>query len=736
MPSYSSDLRITLIDSGTQAGTWGDTTNATWQYVIDPAISGFQNVSVTSANQALTYVNGATATASLNQAVYASLAFTTTTGAAFNVYAPPNSKQYVLWNNSSYTMTIYNSTAIGNTTAAGVGVSIAAGKKVQVFSDGTNFYTLNINEIFAAYGVLYADATGAVTSSPTLLSFNAAASVFDVASTSNGQAYIRASNSTVNTLAAGAVLAQADKAVANMRAFSSGSSSTLGVNQTLFYGSGTGAGGTVVADFSSGTGSTNQLRFLVGTTTVPITAATINSSGDWDFNTKQLTVGNLAVTSSTVPTDGLYLSSSNVLALSTASTLRGTFSETAIDWGNSLAPYNGIRFLRASNSSTGTGAQARLYAQADVAMASVLSFGSGVTAYSARTYFFGSGTGANGTYIADYSTGTNQLVFQTGTSGSPVTAATVNSSGNWDFNGKDASVGGLAVTGGTTPSNGLYLYAANTLGFSTNTALQAVLSDTSFDYGVAGLAGNRFIRVSNSDTGSSSRAQLYAQSDMAVGQMIAFSSTYTGVYAGKTYIYGRGTGANGTVIGDYSTGTNQLIFQTGTTASPVTAATVNSSGIWTYDQKPSFFTYLSSSQSNVLGTTATTYTVPFDVELFDRTNNVSGGTFTAPVTGIYRFSAQVVVSDLGSAGSASTGIVGKLVTTSQTYTLTYATPTGPAGTNYFGSFQTVGGSVTVSMTAGDTAYIAVQAVGSTGDLADVRGNTSSFYTWFSGELVA
>jgi hypothetical protein len=109
---------------------------------MELAITGFQTVAVASANQALTYVSGSTATASANQAIYASLAFTTSTGANFNVYAPPAPKQYIIWNNSSYTLTIYNSTVIGNTTAAGAGAAVPAGKKVQVFSTGTNFYTI------------------------------------------------------------------------------------------------------------------------------------------------------------------------------------------------------------------------------------------------------------------------------------------------------------------------------------------------------------------------------------------------------------------------------------------------------------------------------------------------------------------------------------------------------------------------------------------------------------------
>jgi hypothetical protein len=140
--TYSSSLRVELIGSGDQAGTWGTTTDNNFAYIFDTAIAGYQTVSITSASQALTYVNGPTASTSLNQSVYAMLRLTTTTVAAFSVYAPPVSKTYIIYNNSGYTATVYNSTVIGNTTAAGLGIAIANGDKVLIWSDGTNFYEI------------------------------------------------------------------------------------------------------------------------------------------------------------------------------------------------------------------------------------------------------------------------------------------------------------------------------------------------------------------------------------------------------------------------------------------------------------------------------------------------------------------------------------------------------------------------------------------------------------------
>jgi hypothetical protein len=87
-------------------------------------------------------------TAALNQSIYAILKFNSA-AAASAIYAPPVSKQYVIWNNSSFTITIYNSTVIGNTTAAGTGVAITAGSKVMVWSDGTNFYDVQASGTLA-----------------------------------------------------------------------------------------------------------------------------------------------------------------------------------------------------------------------------------------------------------------------------------------------------------------------------------------------------------------------------------------------------------------------------------------------------------------------------------------------------------------------------------------------------------------------------------------------------------
>lgn len=170
MPStYSPNLRIELIQTGEQSGTWGSTTNTNLGTLIEDAISGYVSVSITSADQALTAVNGA-ADQSRNMVIN----LTTTTTANFNVYIPPADKFYVVRNSSAYAATFYCSTVIGNTTPAGTGATIPAGKETIIFSDGTN----------VSFGLDYAPnfETGALTASSASL-----ASALSVSSGGTGQ---------------------------------------------------------------------------------------------------------------------------------------------------------------------------------------------------------------------------------------------------------------------------------------------------------------------------------------------------------------------------------------------------------------------------------------------------------------------------------------------------------------------------------------------------------------------
>ena len=145
MSTFSPSLRIELITTGDQAGTWGNTTNTNLGTLIESGICGYTSVSVTSASQALTALNGAP-----DESRNMVIALTTTTTANFTVYAPPAEKVYIIRNTTAYAATIYNwdsavypgtlQPANGGT---GLGVTIPANKTMTIWSDGTDFRVQN-----------------------------------------------------------------------------------------------------------------------------------------------------------------------------------------------------------------------------------------------------------------------------------------------------------------------------------------------------------------------------------------------------------------------------------------------------------------------------------------------------------------------------------------------------------------------------------------------------------------
>lgn len=171
--TYSSNLRVELIGSGDQAGTWGTTTDNNFNYIFDAAIAGAIDVTIAGTPQALTAIQGPTSSSAANQAVYATLKLIGTPGATFTLYAPPASKQYIIWNATANTAIIGNATALGGTTSTGgTTITLSAGEKALIWSDATNFYKIDSVATFSGgtTGLTPASATaGAVTLAGTLV---------------------------------------------------------------------------------------------------------------------------------------------------------------------------------------------------------------------------------------------------------------------------------------------------------------------------------------------------------------------------------------------------------------------------------------------------------------------------------------------------------------------------------------------------------------------------------------
>jgi hypothetical protein len=179
-------LRIELIGNGEQVGLWGETTNNNLGTILETAITGHTNVLATSNDQVLTVSDGG-----IDQARNAIIVLTTSGAvtSAFNVFAPPVNKTYVVVNNSTYNATIYCSTTQGSTTPKGTGIIAKALKTTQMWTDGTNMYPMGGSSLPDLTGVVYANGAA----DPTV------ATAAQVVSTIGATAVTNATNATTST---------------------------------------------------------------------------------------------------------------------------------------------------------------------------------------------------------------------------------------------------------------------------------------------------------------------------------------------------------------------------------------------------------------------------------------------------------------------------------------------------------------------------------------------------------
>lgn len=129
MASTYSDLKIELIGTGEQTGSWGNTTNTNLGTAIEEAIVGSATVSFSSADVTLTLTN----TNGTQSARHLRLNLTGTSGGARNLILGSGcqiDKPYIINNGLADTVTVKNTT--------GTGIAVPAGKTMWVYNNGTN----------------------------------------------------------------------------------------------------------------------------------------------------------------------------------------------------------------------------------------------------------------------------------------------------------------------------------------------------------------------------------------------------------------------------------------------------------------------------------------------------------------------------------------------------------------------------------------------------------------------
>ena len=129
--TYSTNLKIELIGTGEQSGTWGSTTNTNLGTALEQSIVGYGNPNFTSdANLTITLTDSNATQTARNFALNVTSSVSLT--ATRNLIVPTIQKTYMVRNNTT------GSQSIVVKTSAGTGVTVPNGAYTVVYTDGTN----------------------------------------------------------------------------------------------------------------------------------------------------------------------------------------------------------------------------------------------------------------------------------------------------------------------------------------------------------------------------------------------------------------------------------------------------------------------------------------------------------------------------------------------------------------------------------------------------------------------
>jgi hypothetical protein len=138
--SFSTDLKLELMATGENSGTWGDKTNTNLN-LLQQAIAGYQSVALTSTNTTLVMTD-----ATISNARNATLEFTGTLTGATTVVVPDGvEKVYNIIDS-----TAHENNTLTFKTASGTCILLAQGYRHVLYSDGTNVGVLIESKVWRA----------------------------------------------------------------------------------------------------------------------------------------------------------------------------------------------------------------------------------------------------------------------------------------------------------------------------------------------------------------------------------------------------------------------------------------------------------------------------------------------------------------------------------------------------------------------------------------------------------
>jgi hypothetical protein len=490
MASTYSDLKIELIGTGEQTGTWGTTTNDNFSIAIGEAITGSADVAFSSSDVTLTLTN----TNASQTARNLRLNLTGTSGGARNLILGSGcqiEKLYLINNGLADAVTVKNT--------SGTGIAVPAGKSMFVFNNGTNV-------VEAVNSAVTLDATTIDTTNLEVTNIKA----------KDGTASATIANSTGVMTVASSVLTTTDINGGTIDGTTIGGASAAAGNFTTL-------GATGVATFSAGTvslpaitttGDTNTGIFFPAADTIAFTeggteAMRITSNAQLSVNTSNwpiTSIGNAAgrhlFGGSNSPQIILWNEAAAAANNGSSIYLGARAATSATSWaGGSIlgAIVNntdslGYLAFSTTNSVGGNIERMRIDSSGNVGIGTaspdallsvngIASFGDGAAATPSIANFGDLNTGfwfPAADTIAASTAGTERMrIDSSGNVGIGITSP----SSKLDVSGlAKASAFGMNATGGS-PATGIAAPASDTLGFYTNT-IERMRIDSSGNVGI------------------------------------------------------------------------------------------------------------------------------------------------------------------------------------------------------------------------------------------------------------
>jgi len=142
--TFSSDLKLELMATGENAGTWGTKTNTNLN-LIQQAIAGFEQITLSSGGTTALVMSNATLSNARNMIIK----FATITAGASTVCTIPDSiEKFYIFDCTGVT----NPTNLTIKTASGTGFSPDAQKIYAAYSDGTNLNEVSLDTLGGTIG--------------------------------------------------------------------------------------------------------------------------------------------------------------------------------------------------------------------------------------------------------------------------------------------------------------------------------------------------------------------------------------------------------------------------------------------------------------------------------------------------------------------------------------------------------------------------------------------------------